>query len=130
MDERGKPDEAAVVHAIARSDILRLMPVSSPSSHILKGSVVADLGNVAYRMTLLGEIYRQKTGLRLFPGTLNLDLKEPWRVPRALAIRIEKEEYGGSVSWSLVPCRVFGSGLHRSHRCGGGEHEYLGAPDS
>ncbi|MEO8028441.1 MAG: DUF120 domain-containing protein [Bryobacteraceae bacterium] len=59
-------------------------------------------------MTLLGDLYLEKTGMKLFPGTLNLELQDSWQVPRELAIRIEKEEYGGSVSVSLVPCRVLG----------------------
>jgi len=59
-------------------------------------------------MTLLGELYAQKAGMRLFPGTLNLELDEAWQIPKQRAIRIEKEEYGGRVSVSLVPCRVFG----------------------
>lgn len=59
-------------------------------------------------MTLLGDLYAKKTGMRLFPGTLNLEIPEPWQVPKQRAIRIEKEEYGGSVSLSLVPCVVFG----------------------
>ncbi len=84
------------------------MPVSGQHSQCLHGKVVSGRGNFSYWMTLLGDLYAQKAGMRLFPGTLNLQLAEPWQVPRQKAIRIEKEEYGGRVSVSLIPCRVFG----------------------
>lgn len=51
--------------------------------------------------------YRRKTGLDLFPGTLNLQLDRPWSIP-ASPIRLEAREYGGSVSVNFVPCTVFG----------------------
>jgi riboflavin kinase len=74
---------------------------------VLRGRVVAGVGNFSYWMTVLEELYTRKTGIRLFPGTLNLQLERPYRLP-ARRMRIEKEEYGGTVSVNLVPCRVFG----------------------
>lgn len=52
------------------------------------------------------EHYSRKTGMRLFPGTLNILLDYPYSLPPDV-IRLEKEEYGGTVSVSLVPCRIF-----------------------
>jgi riboflavin kinase len=48
-----------------------------------------------------------KTGMKLFPGTLNIQLERPYSLPINV-IRLEKEEYGGTVSVNLVPCEVFG----------------------
>jgi len=45
--------------------------------------------------------------MRLFPGTLNIHLKEEYQVPGSCT-RLEASEYGGRVSVSLVPCRIFG----------------------
>jgi riboflavin kinase len=45
--------------------------------------------------------------MQLFPGTLNLELDEPFDLPRQRA-RLEAEEYGGTVSVSIVPCKIFG----------------------
>jgi len=73
---------------------------------ILKGVVVSGMGNFSFWIEKLESFYTQKTGLRLFPGTLNLRLAEPYSLPRNV-IRLEKEEYGGTVSVSMVPCRIF-----------------------
>jgi len=46
--------------------------------------------------------------MRLFPGTLNIHLTSgSYRTPTN-ALRLEKEEYGGRVSVSIVPCKTFG----------------------
>lgn len=73
---------------------------------ILKGVVVSGMGNFSFWLEKLESYYTQKTGMRLFPGTLNLRLDQPYSLP-ADVIRLEKEEYGGTVSVSMVPCRVF-----------------------
>lgn len=73
----------------------------------LSGTVVSGLGNFSYWIEKLGDHYERKTGMRLYPGTLNVRLAEPWSVP-AGCLRLEAEEYGGTVSVSLVPCRIEG----------------------
>lgn len=74
---------------------------------VLKGVVVSGMGNFSFWIEKLESFYTRKTGMRLFPGTLNLRLAEPYSLP-ANVIRLEKEEYGGTVSVNLVPCSVFG----------------------
>jgi riboflavin kinase len=74
---------------------------------VLKGTVVSGMGNFSYWLEKLESHYTRKTGIRLFPGTLNLRLEESYSLP-AEVIRLEKEEYGGAVSVSMVPCQVFG----------------------
>ena len=73
---------------------------------ILKGVVVSGMGTFSFWLEKLESYYTQKTGMRLFPGTLNLHLDQPYSLP-ADVIRLEKEEYGGTVSVSMVPCRIF-----------------------
>jgi len=46
--------------------------------------------------------------MRLFPGTLNVHLSTGSYPTPAKALRLEKEEYGGRVSISIVPCKIFG----------------------
>jgi riboflavin kinase len=72
----------------------------------LKGVVVSGMGNFSFWLEKLESYYTQKTGMRLFPGTLNLRLDQPYSLP-ADVIRLEKEEYGGTVSVNMVPCRIF-----------------------
>ena len=74
---------------------------------VLKGKVVTGVGNFSFWIEKLQDHYRNKTGMGLFPGTLNLQLDEPFELPRVRA-RLEAEEYGGQVSVSIVPCKVFG----------------------
>ena len=74
---------------------------------VLKGRVVTGVGNFSYWIERLQEHYREKTGMRLFPGTLNLELEEPFELPGG-RVRLEAWEYGGAVSVNIVPCRVFG----------------------
>jgi riboflavin kinase len=73
---------------------------------ILKGVVVSGMGSFSFWLEKLESFYTQKTGMHLFPGTLNLRLEQPYSLPSDV-IRLEKEEYGGTVSVSMVRCRVF-----------------------
>jgi CTP-dependent riboflavin kinase len=46
--------------------------------------------------------------MRLFPGTLNIHLIDQKYPMPADILRLEAEEYGGSVSMSTCPCEIFG----------------------
>jgi riboflavin kinase len=74
---------------------------------VLRGVVRAGLGNFGLWIAKLQEYYRAKTGMTLFPGTLNLELAESFAMPQG-ALRLEGHEYGGTVSVSILPCRVLG----------------------
>jgi CTP-dependent riboflavin kinase len=72
----------------------------------LQGKVVSGLGNFGQWIERLSGFYEQKTGMRLYPGTLNIELPSEYSLPTGV-IRLEADEYGGGVSVSLVPCRIF-----------------------
>jgi riboflavin kinase len=74
---------------------------------VLTGKVFTGVGNFSYWIERLREHYRRKTGMSLFPGTLNVRLEEEYGVPRG-SPRLEAEEYGGTVSVNIVPCRILG----------------------
>ena len=74
---------------------------------VLKGKVVTGVGNFSFWIEKLQDHYRSKTGMWLFPGTLNIQLDEPFDLPRERE-RLEAEEYRGTVSVSIVPCKVLG----------------------
>jgi riboflavin kinase len=74
---------------------------------VLKGKVVTGVGNFSFWIEKLQDQYRHKTGLQLFPGTLNIQLDEPFDLPRERA-RLEAQEYGGTVSVNIVPCTILG----------------------
>ena len=74
---------------------------------VLSGIVISGKGNFSYWIEKLQDHYIRRTGMSLFPGTLNVLLDYPYSLPPDV-IRLEKEEYEGTVSVSLVPCRIFG----------------------
>lgn len=49
---------------------------------ILKGKVVSGLGNFSYWIEKLTELYNKKTGMFLYPGTLNIQLEHPFELPK------------------------------------------------
>lgn len=72
----------------------------------IRGKVVSGMGNFSFWIEKLRDHYLRKTGMLFFPGTLNLQLDEPWRVPPG-CLRLEAGEYGGTVTVNIVPCSVF-----------------------
>jgi riboflavin kinase len=48
---------------------------------VLTGMVVTGVGNFSYWIERLKAHYRRKTGMSLFPGTLNVRLEEEYSVP-------------------------------------------------
>lgn len=72
----------------------------------LQGKVVAGLGDCGYWIDRLSGFYEHKTGMRLFPGSLNIELPHPYSLPPN-PLRLEASEYGGRVSMNMVPCRIF-----------------------
>ena len=74
---------------------------------VLKGNVRSGTNNASYWINKLEFFYTQKTGMKLYPGTLNVALAEKF-IPPSDVIRLEKEEHGGHVSVSILPCYVFG----------------------
>ena len=74
---------------------------------LLRGTVVSGLGNFSYWIEKLHDHYFRKTGMHLYPGTLNVRLEQPFTLPHH-PLRLEKEEYGGAVSVNLLPCRFRG----------------------
>jgi riboflavin kinase len=75
---------------------------------ILRGQIRTGVGNFAYWLHKLEPYYTRTTGIRLFPGTLNVHLTSGSYPTPANALRLEKEEYDGRVSVSIVPCKIFG----------------------
>jgi hypothetical protein len=54
-------------------------------------------------MTVHADIYEEKTGTRLYPGSLNVVLERPWHVTGE-PLRLEPPVY--AVGLSIVPCRI------------------------
>jgi riboflavin kinase, archaea type len=74
---------------------------------VLRGKVESGIGDFGQWVEKLSAHYERKTGMKLYPGTLNIRLANPYTVPSG-SIRLETHEYGGTVSVNIVPCRVVG----------------------
>ena len=72
----------------------------------IKGRVVSGLANFGFWIERLNSFYETKTGMRLYPGTLNIELPNPYSLPSNV-IRLEANEYGGRVSVNIVRCQIF-----------------------
>jgi riboflavin kinase len=70
------------------------------------GMVQSGLGDFSIWMKKLSELYQEKTGVQLFPGTLNVWLETEYNLPDQ-RIRLEGMEYGGNVSVNIIPCKIF-----------------------
>jgi riboflavin kinase len=58
---------------------------------VLKGKVVTGVGNFSFWIEKLRGHYLNKTGLQLFPSTLNIQLDDPFDLPQERA-RLEAAE--------------------------------------
>jgi riboflavin kinase len=74
---------------------------------VLRGKVESGVGDFGQWVEKLRAHYEQKTGMKLYPGTLNIRLANPYTIAAGY-IRVEAHEYGSTVSVSIVPCRVLG----------------------
>jgi riboflavin kinase len=72
----------------------------------VRGKVVRGAGDFGFWIDRLSDYYERKTGMRFYPGTLNVELSRPYSLPPGV-LRLEASEYGGSVSVNIVPCRIF-----------------------
>ena len=74
-------------------------------------------------MRIHADLYEVKTGVQLYPGSLNVVLDRPWHVSD-YRVRLEPPEYG--VGLSIVPCRigVIEGFILRTDKndCGEGDH--------
>jgi hypothetical protein len=68
---------------------------------LLRGTVRSGKGNFSFWLAKLESYYTQKTGMKLYPGTLNIHLSDAIFPTPKDSIRLEKEEYGGRVSVSI-----------------------------
>ncbi|MEM6568204.1 MAG: DUF120 domain-containing protein [Planctomycetota bacterium] len=77
----------------------------TPDLH--EGVVRSGLGDCARWIERLAEAYQGVVGVRLWPGSLNVELPQPWSMPNH-AVRLDTRPHGGSVTVFLAPCSVEG----------------------
>jgi riboflavin kinase len=72
-----------------------------------RGKVESGVGDFGQWVEKLSAHYERKIGMKLYPSTLNIRLPDPYTIAPG-CIGLEAHEYGGTVSVSIVPCRVLG----------------------
>ena len=72
----------------------------------VRGRVVSGRANFGFWIERLNTFYAKKTGMQFYPGTLNIELPAPYSLPLNV-MRLEANEYGGTVSVNIVPCQIF-----------------------
>lgn len=71
---------------------------------VLKGKVKKGLGNANFWVEKIKDIFYEKTGMKLFYGTLNIELEEPYELEDFWII--EKQEYGGTQDVYVQKCEI------------------------
>ena len=77
---------------------------------MLRGRVQSGKRDAARWLAMFNDAYARKTGMPVFPGSLNVALEVPfeWFAPtlQHTIIRFPKEEYGGERDILLLPCSL------------------------
>lgn len=73
---------------------------------ILKGKIKTGLGNANFWVEKIEDIFLKKENIKLFHGTLNINLGKPYELKNYWIIK--KEEYGGQQDVFVEKCEVLG----------------------
>lgn len=71
---------------------------------ILKGKVVKGMGKASIFVNMMSKVFYNKTGVKLYPGTLNVKLEEPYNLK--VDHIIKPEEYGGTFNVQVQECKL------------------------
>ena len=73
---------------------------------MLKGKVKKGLGNASFWVEKIDDVFYKKTEMKLYYGTLNVELEEPYELENYWII--EKQEYGGTQNVFVQKCEIHG----------------------
>lgn len=71
---------------------------------ILEGKVVAGMGRAKIFVNMMKEVFYRKTNMKLYPGTLNIELNKPYDLKSTYTIK--SEEYGGKYDVQVQECAL------------------------
>ena len=78
---------------------------------LLKGKVKTGLGEASFWIKKAEDALEKKTNLKLYHGTLNVELDSEYIMDKNLKV-LNKEEYGGMQDVYMKECKLFG---HKSY---------------
>jgi len=73
----------------------------------LQGKVISGLGEGSFWVKKIANVFKEKTGMNLFYGTLNIELDKPYKLGEDIII-VHKKEYGGAEELYFEPCKMNG----------------------
>lgn len=74
---------------------------------VLKGKVKKGLGNASFWVEKIKDVFYKKTGMKLFYGTLNIELEKPYELENYWII--DRQEYGGTQNVFVQKCEIEGN---------------------
>jgi len=90
----------------------------------LRGEVTKGIGTAKMWVGKIENVFNQKTGMKVFHGTLNIVLNEPYLVQPDLIIK--PEEFGGTQNVFVKTCNLLGEEAFivraEKNQIGQGEH--------
>lgn len=72
---------------------------------ILIGKIKTGLGDASFWVEKIEAVFYKKTKIKLFFGTLNIELLQPYELQNYFIIK--KEEYGGTQDVYVQECKLF-----------------------
>ena len=78
---------------------------------ILIGNIKSGLGEACFWMKKAEEAFYKKTGIKMFYGTLNIELGKDYILKDATEV-LHKDEYGGTQEVYMKECEILG---HKSY---------------
>ena len=73
---------------------------------ILTGKVTSGLGEAKFWIKKAEKAFENKIGIKLYHGTLNLELEQDYILKDNILV-LHKEEYGGSQEVYVQQCKIF-----------------------
>ena len=71
---------------------------------ILEGKVIEGMGKAKIFVNMMKEVFYKTTNMRLYPGTLNIELEEPYDLKTTYTIKAK--EYGGKYDVQVQECTL------------------------
>lgn len=91
---------------------------------LLKGKVTSGIGTAKMWVSKIEEAFQKKTGVKVFHGTLNIELEEDYIIEPDLIIK--PEEFGGTQNVLVIKCEILGTEAYivraEKNQKGQGEH--------
>ena len=91
----------------------------------LKGKVASGLGTAKIWVSKIEDIFKQKTGMKVYHGTLNIKLEEDYIIEPDWIIK--PEEFGGTQNVLVKKCKINGHEAYivraEKNQTGQGDHD-------